>query len=153
MSTFQYVWAHDGNVQSYHRRLMTSVDRENVAGFPVSFTTACALTPLSTFDSWNFLRHSGIFKRQAFEQYDDLGILPSRTQSGRMLALDGNFGIFPIIMEVTINLQTPCATNDQRLGFVLQCDSSPMNHLRRRLQLFAKRLDCRMWLWRRPMGF
>ena len=52
----QYVWAHDGNVQSCHRRLMISVDRKNVCGFfPVSSTTACALTPLSTYSSWFFL--------------------------------------------------------------------------------------------------
>ena len=31
--------------------------------FRVSFATACVLTPLSTFSSWNFLRHSGTLKR------------------------------------------------------------------------------------------
>ena len=37
----QHVWAHDGNVQSYHWRFMTSVGRKNVAGFfPASFTDA-----------------------------------------------------------------------------------------------------------------
>ena len=62
--------------------------------FEVSFATFCALTPLSTFSSWNFLRHSGILKRQAFEQYDDPEILPMHNLLGRMSALDGNFVIF-----------------------------------------------------------
>ena len=29
----QHVWAHDGNVQSYHWEFMTLVDLKNVAGF------------------------------------------------------------------------------------------------------------------------
>ena len=33
MSVAQHVWAHDGDVQSYHRRLMTPMDRENVCRF------------------------------------------------------------------------------------------------------------------------
>ena len=109
--------------------------------FEVSFATVCALTPLSTFSSWNFLRHSGILKRQALEQYDDPEILPMHNLLGRMSALDGNFVFFSNhhAIVVAINLQTLCAMNDRHLGFVLQCDTSPMNHLRRQLQPFLKK--------------
>ena len=60
---------------------------------------------------------------------------------GRMSALDGNFVIFSNhhAIVVAINLQTLCAMNDRHLGFVLQCDTSPMNHLRRQLQPFLKK--------------
>ena len=79
--------------------------------FEVSFATVCALTPLSAFSSWNLLRHSGIFKRQAFEQYEDQGILPMHNPLGRMSALDDNHVLFPNhhAIVVVINLQTPCA--------------------------------------------
>ena len=108
MSDAQHVWAHGGNVQSFHRRLMTSVDRENVCRF--SEFLSQLLVP-----SLHYRRFPlGIF----------FGILV--LSSGK-------------IIEVTINLQTPCAVNDRRLGFFQQCDSSPMNHLRRQLQPFLKR--------------
>ena len=72
-----------------------------------------------------------------------------------MSALDGNLGISPIIMqiEVAIDWRTRCAMDDRRLGFVLQCDTSPIDHLRGQLQPFVKRLDCHMWHGEDPWTF
>ena len=91
----QHVWAHDGNVQSYHWRFMTSVGRKNVAGFfQLPSLMLVTTTPFSTISFWSFLRCFCIFKQQTFELYDDPEMRPMCNQSGQMFAPDGDFGIF-----------------------------------------------------------
>ena len=122
----QHVWAHDGNVQSYHWRFMTSVGRKNVAGFSeLPSLMLVTSTPLSTISYWSFLRCFCIFKQQTFELYDDPEVRPScAINRGKCLRWMATLVFFDHrVMEVTINLQRICAAYDRQLGFVLQCDS------------------------------
>lgn len=110
----QYVWAHDGNEQSCHRRIMISMDRKNVCGFFPSFFHNC-LCPHTIINVFLlvFPRCSGFLKRQDFDNMMtrkyylctiDRGAVCARWQSWYVSNRHTN--------EVAIDRQTLCAMND-----------------------------------------
>ena len=96
MSIAQHVRAHDGNVQSYPRRLMTTVARESVCRVFPSFFTQLLVPSLryQRFPLGIFFGILAFSSGRPFGQYDDSGMLPMHNQSGRMFALDGNSVFF-----------------------------------------------------------